>query len=137
MTDPAVKHLVEVLVEDMRVRTSGGIERFLTRLALDGGRKDYEAWANDPMTRVFLDAVKALADTVPLAEPNDHGGLAKAFGCLSALRLVERLVEDPTRVFPGIYDGAGSLMSRSAGPIGPEESYDTPADTETNPEKED
>ena len=129
MTDPAVKHLVEVLTADVRVRMSGGIERFLTRLALDGGRKDYEEWAASPMTRTFLDAVKSLADTVPLAEPSDHGGLAKAFGCLSALRLVVNLVEDPTKVFPSIYDGAGMLMSRTVDGT-PIASYETPPTSE-------
>jgi len=129
MTDPAVKHLIDVLIDDMRSHTSGGLERFLTMLALEGGRKDYEEWVSSPMTRVFLGALKSMAETVPLSEASDHAGLAKAFGCMTGMNLVIRLIEDPTRVFPGIYDGAAALMSRQVkGDLN--ETYEAPADGE-------
>lgn len=117
MQDPAVKHLVEVLTEDMRNRMTGGLERFLTALALDGGRKDFEEWASLPWTKVYLDALKSLGDTVPNANPSDHAGLAKAVGCHSGINLAVKLAEDPTRIFPSIYDGAGVLASRAAKPV--------------------
>ena len=112
MTDPAVKHLIEVLVDDMRNRVSGGIERFVTTLAVEGGRKDFEEWAAHPCTVRYLQALKSLSETLPLAEASDHAGLAKAYGMMSGLNLAVRLVEDPTRVFPSIYDGAKNLMAR-------------------------
>lgn len=134
MVDPAVKHLIEVLIDDMRTQTSGGLERFLTTLALDGGRKDYEEWAASPMTRVFLGALKSMAETVPLANASDHAGLAKAFGCMTGLNLVVRLIEDPTRVFPGIYEGAAALMSRQVR-SDLDETYEAPADGEDDSKK--
>ena len=135
MTDPAVKHLVDVLVSDMRTRPSGGVERFLTRLAIDGGRKDYEEWAASPMTRTFLDLVKSLKDTVPLVESSDHAGLAKAFGCMTAFSMVERLIEDPTRVFPSIYDGAPALMARGTAEDVPVAEYSTSPEDENKEDK--
>lgn len=134
MKDPAVKHLVDVLVDDMRTRVSGGLERFITSLAIEGGRKDYEEWARSPQTQVFLGALKSLADTLPLAEASDHAGLAKAFGCMSGINLAIKLIEDPTRVFPSVYDGAGILMSREPGKA-VDETYDTPPEGEVDDTK--
>ena len=130
MIDPAVKHLIDVLLQDQRERYSGGIERFLTVLALEGGRKGHEEWAALPQTKLFLDLLKSLAETVPLNNPSDLGGMAKALGCLSGLNLAIRLIEDPTRVFPGIYDGAGNIMARSTSKAEVQETYETPPEGE-------
>jgi len=130
MVDPAVKHLVDVLLQDQKERYSGGVERFLTNLALEGGRKGHEEWAALPQTRMFLDLLKSLAETVPLNNPSDLGGMAKALGCMSALNLAVRLIEDPTRVFPGIYDGSGVLMNRAMRGEEVSETYDSPPDGE-------
>lgn len=135
MVDPAVKHLVDVLIQDQHERYSGGVERFLTALALEGGRKGHEEWAALPETRLFLDLLKSLADTVPLHNTSDLGGMAKALGCMSGINLVIRLIEDPTRVFPGIYDGAGNIMSRAGRKEDIGETYVAPPENET-PEKE-
>ena len=135
MVDPAVKHLVDVLIQDQRERYSGGVERFLTALALEGGRKGHEEWAALPETRKFLDLLKSLSETVPLNNPSDLGGMAKALGCLSGLSLAVRLIEDPTRVFPGIYDGAGNILSRAGRKDDIGETYVAPPEGETSNEE--
>lgn len=126
MQDPAITHLVNVLLGDLRTRYSGGLERFLTLLASDAGRKSFEEWRSDKVTVVFLDALKALAETSTAGVSADQTGITMAFGVSSGMNLAVRLLEDPTRVFPGIFDGEQSLRERQAAPDTVHETYDQP-----------
>lgn len=104
MLDPAVKQLIDVLLKDQHCRYSGGIERLLLRLSTEAGRESYKSWRNDAVTCLFLDALKALAESGAGGIPTDATGLALAHGSACGINLAIRLMEDPTRVFPSIFD---------------------------------
>lgn len=127
MQDPAVTQLVNVLLADQRSRRIGGVERLLVRLSNEAGRKVFEDWAKLEVTRLFVDALKSLAETYPLQNGTDANGIAMAYGCQSGIGLAVRLIEDPTRVFPSIYDGSANLAERMVQLQPPEPSYKTPA----------
>lgn len=120
MQDPAVEHLTKVLLEDMRTHWSGALERFIVMLASDAGKKAYKEWSQDSVTRLFVGAITALAETCIHEYPDNDRGLALAHGCMSGLAMAARLMDDPTRVFPSIFDGADKLMGRK-----PAENLDT------------
>lgn len=120
MQDPAVAQLVTVLLSDQRTRCSGGIERLLVRLSNETGRKAFEDWSKHEVTKVFLDALKSLAETYPLRDGRD---VAMAYGCQCGIGLAARLLEDPTRVFPSIFDGTASLAERMTQVASVEPSY--------------
>jgi hypothetical protein len=127
MQDPAVKHLIDVLLDDQRKRYSGGVERLLTRLSTEAGRQSYGEWRKDPLTVLFLDALKAMAETGAGGMASDATGLALAHGSLCGLGLAARLIDDPTRVFPSIFDA--DLRERaesSATAVRVEETYTQP-----------
>lgn len=129
MQDPATKHLVNVLLEDLKTRYSGGLERLLVRLASVAGQEAFGEWSKNPVTKLFRDALDSLADTCINQFPQSDRDLATAYGCQSGLRLAARLVSDPTRVFPSIFDGEQALVNRPDS-VEPEAGYTTPADGE-------
>ena len=104
MQDPAVKQLIDILLKDQQTRYSGGIERLLLNLSTVEGQQSYREWKALPVTALFLDALKSLAETGAGGIPADNMGLALAHGSTSGLNLAVRLMEDPTRVFPSIFD---------------------------------
>lgn len=140
MLDPAVKQLVDVLLKDQQCRYSGGIERLLTRLSSEAGRESYKAWRGDAVTCLFLDALKALAESGAGGIPTDATGLALAHGSACGLNLAIRFMEDPTRVFPSIFDAdlRGRAMDAANAPHiqetyeQPPDGYQTPDDGGTN-----
>ena len=131
MQDPAVKCLIDVLLKDQQSRYSGGVERFLLNLSSEAGRESYQAWRNNPVTALFLDALKALAETGAGSIPTDPTGLALAHGSACGLNLAVRLMEDPTRVFPSIFDAdlRGKVEAAASMPH-IEETYNQPPDGE-------
>lgn len=128
MQDPAVRQLLDVLIKDQQTRHSGGVERLLSNLSTDTGRQSYSSWRGDPVTRLFLDALKALAETGAGGIPTDPTGLALAHGSACGMNLAVRLIEDPTRVFPSIFDGDIRDRAAEASAAGPHisETYDQP-----------
>lgn len=112
MQDPAVTKLIDVLTDDMRTRHSGGIERFLSSIATEAGQKAFRDWSAEPVTRLFLDALKALSETSVSMFPDTDRGMAVAYGCQSGISMAARLLEDPTRVFPSVFDGVNNLLNR-------------------------
>lgn len=131
MQDPATRHLVDVLLEDLETRYSGGIERLLVRLSSTAGREAFDEWSKNPVTKLFKDALDSLADTCVNRFPQTDRDLATAFGCQSGLRMAARLVSDPTRVFPSIFDGEDALTNRPV-QVEPTASYATPGEHEDN-----
>lgn len=130
MQDPAITQLVNVLLADQRSRHTGGVERLLVRLSSETGREVFEEWSKLEVTRMFLDALKSIAETYPLQNTADSNGIAMAFGCQSGIGLAVRLIEDPTRVFPSIFDGTKNLAARMSQLQMPEPAYVTPPDGE-------
>ena len=130
MTDPAIRNLIAVLLADQRTRTAGGIERLLKNLSTEQGRESWREWRANPVTVTFLDALRALAE----AQLHGHDGnkltdLALAYGAMSGVGLAARLIDDPRRVFPSIFDGEEALAKRGAAidhVMMPGESYSTP-----------
>ena len=90
----------------------------------------FEEWSKLEVTRMFLDALKSIAETYPLQNTADSNGIAMAFGCQSGIGLAVRLIEDPTRVFPSIFDGTKNLAARMSQLQMPEPAYVTPPDGE-------
>ena len=134
MQDPAVKQLIDVLLADQKTRYTGGVERLLARLSSDAGRQSYQSWRSDPLTALFLDALKALAETGAGGIPTDPTGLALAHGSACGINLAIRLIEDPTRVFPSIFDR--DLTDRAAKAPSVHhinETYEQPPDDFTEP----
>lgn len=130
MQDPAVSQLINVLLADQRSRHSGGVERLLVRLSTEAGREAFEEWSKSEVTRMVLDALKSVAETYPLQNAADSNGIAMAYGCQSGIGLAVRLVEDPTRVFPSIFDGTRSLAARMVQTSNLETTYSTPPEGE-------
>ena len=112
MQDPAVKQLISVLLADQRTRYSGGIERFLRLLSTKEGQESWKKWRDNEVTRLFLDAMKALAETGAAGVDTNPTGLALSHGVMCGVNMAVRMCEDPTRVFPSIFDGEDSLMSK-------------------------
>lgn len=135
MQDPAVTKLMDVLTDDMRTRHSGGIERFLVSITTEAGQKAFREWSAEPVTRLFLDALKSMSETSVNQYPDTDRGLAVAFGCQSGLSMAARLIEDPTRVFPSVFDGVHNLLNRKpANTVG--QGYVTPPDGASGGDKE-
>lgn len=126
MQDPAISHLVGVLLADQQTRHSGGIERFLARLSTQQGRESWEAWKANPVTQVVIDALKSLSETGIGGIEQTPIGLALRHGVLCGMGMAVRLCEDPTRVFPSIFDGEKNLAGRQPAPDHVPEDYTTP-----------
>ena len=126
MTDPAVTHLVNVLLEDQRSRYSGGLERFLQKLSSAAGKEAYEDWKKNEVTKLFLDALKSYSEVCVTGFPDSDRGLALAYGCQCGIRMALRLIDDPTRVFPSIFDGEGRLGKQNKEDV--EVDYSAPPD---------
>lgn len=124
MQDPAVQNLVSALLANQRSRYTGGVERLIVRLSTPEGREAWEEWKTHPVTVLALDALKSLTEVVPNQFQSDSTGVALAHGAACGAGLAARLLEDPTRVFPSIFDlgHAGQSDSTSV----PMESYATP-----------
>lgn len=129
MQDPAVQNLLSVLQADQRSRYSGGIERFLKHLSTSAGRESWEEWRRSPVTQLIIDAVKSMSDVVPNQYSSDSHGIALSHGAVCGVNLAVRLMDDPTRVFPSIFDGEDALNSRQVAIQEPTAGYnDPPAD---------
>lgn len=122
MRDPATDRLISALLSNAQERYSGGIERLLRFLSGEDGRVQFQAWRHDPTTELFVDAIKSLIDTCAAGIPQDPTGVAVAYGVTSGVNLAVRLLDDPTRVFPSMFEMPDS--PRVSGPV--VEKYTTP-----------
>lgn len=136
MTDPAIQNLVTVLLEHQRVRTAGGLERFLKNLSTQAGQESWRAWRADPVTCLVVDALKAMAEVQPRGyDAATPTGLALAHGALCGASLAAKLIDDPTSVFPSIFDGEEKLRKAAEAPASFDgDGYVAPPATEVEPE---
>ena len=122
MRDPATDTLIQALLSNAQERYSGGLERLLTFLSGEDGRLRFEEWRRHPTTVLFLDAIKSLTDTCAAGLQRDPTGIAVAYGVTSGINLAARLIDDPTRVFPSMFERPGT--SKFSGPV--VEKYNSP-----------
>lgn len=118
MTAPAAVRVPRSGHEGLATPASGvlALRRALSRTEmLDTFRK----WADDPMTKLVLSAVRDLAVNGPLSL--DVQEMAAQYGVTSGLNLAAQLMDDPSVVFPELFTGIDS----SPGVL-PEENYGTP-----------
>lgn len=131
MTDPAIQNLVAVLLEHQRIRAAGGLERFLKNLSTQAGQESWRAWRDDPVTRLVVDALKAMAEVQPRGYDTTPTGLALAHGALCGASLAAKFIDDPTSVFPSIFDGEEKLAKAAQPPVVLQDGgYVAPPDTE-------
>ena len=131
MTDPAIQNLVATLLEHQRVRAAGGLERFLKNLSTQAGQESWRAWRADPVTCLVVDALKAMAEVQPRGyDAATPTGLALAHGALCGASLAARLIDDPTSVFPSIFDGEEKLRKATEVPVNFDSGYTAPPATE-------
>jgi hypothetical protein len=117
VTDPAIQNLVTVLLEHQRVRMAGGLERFLKNLSTQVGQESWRAWRADPVTCLVVDALKAMVEVQPRGyDATTPTGLALAHGALCGASLAAKLIDDPTSVFPSIFDGEEKLRKAAEAP---------------------
>ena len=117
MTTPGAIRVPMSGHEGLAAPASGvlALRRHLSRAEmLDTFRK----WADDPMTKLVLSAVRDLAVNGPLSL--DVKETAVQYGEASGLNLAAQLMDDPSVVFPELFTGIGSSPKRL-----PEENYET------------
>lgn len=117
MTTPGAIRVPMSGHEGLAAPASGvlALRRHLSRAEmLDTFRK----WADDPMTKLVLSAVRDLAVNGPLSL--DVKEMAVQYGVTSGLNLAAQLMDDPSVVFPELFTGIGSSSGRL-----PEENYET------------
>ena len=117
MTTPGAIRVPMSGHEGLAAPASGvlALRRHLSRAEmLDTFRK----WADDPMTKLVLSAVRDLAVNGPLSL--DVKEMAAQYGVTSGLNLAAQLMDDPSVVFPELFTGIGSSPKRL-----PEENYET------------
>ena len=117
MTTPGAIRVPMSGHEGLAAPASGvlALRRHLSRAEmLDTFRK----WADDPMTKLVLSAVRDLAVNGPLSF--DVKETAVQYGVTSGLNLAAQLMDDPSVVFPELFTGIGSSSGRL-----PEENYET------------
>ena len=117
MTTPGAIRVPMSGHEGLAAPASGvlALRRHLSRAEmLDTFRK----WADDPMTKLVLSAVRDLAVNGPLSL--DVKETAVQYGVASGLNLAAQLMDDPSVVFPELFTGIGSSPNRL-----PEENYET------------
>ena len=117
MTTPGAIRVPVSGHEGLAAPASGvlALRRHLSRAeTLDTFRK----WADDPMTKLVLSAVRDLAVNGPLSL--DVKETAVQYGVTSGLNLAAQLMDDPSVVFPELFTGIGSSPKRL-----PEENYET------------
>ena len=117
MTTPGAIRVPMSGHEGLAAPASGvlALRRHLSRAEmLDTFRK----WADDPMTKLVLSAVRDLAVNGPLLL--DVKETAVQYGVASGLNLAAQLMDDPSVVFPELFTGIGSSPKRL-----PEENYET------------
>ena len=117
MTTPGAIRVPMSGHEGLAAPASGvlALRRHLSRAEmLDTFRK----WADDPMTKLVLSAVRDLAVSGPLSL--DVKEVAVQYGVTSGLNLAAQLMDDPSVVFPELFTGIGSSSGRL-----PEENYET------------
>ena len=115
MRDPATDILIQSLLTNAQERYSGGLERLLSYLSGEDGRKRFEEWRELPATKLFVDAIKSLTDTCAAGIQSDPTGIAVAYGVTSGINLAARLLDDPTRVFPSMFEKPSS--TKFSGPV--------------------
>ena len=117
MTTPGAIRVPMSGHEGLAAPASGvlALRRHLSRAEmLDTFRK----WADDPMTKLVLSAVRDLAVNGPLSL--DVKEMAVQYGVTAGLNLAAQLMDDPSVVFPELFTGIGSSSGRL-----PEENYET------------
>ena len=117
MTTPGAIRVPVSGHEGLAAPASGvlALRRHLSRAeTLDTFRK----WADDPMTKLVLSAVRDLAVNGPLSL--DVKETAVRYGVTSGLNLAAQLMDDPSVVFPELFTGIDSASRRL-----PEENYET------------
>ncbi len=82
----------------------------------------FRKWAEDPMTKLILSAVRDLAVNGPLAL--DVKETAVQYGVTAGLNLAAQLMDDPSVVFPELFVGIDSSSQAL-----PEENYETSVGT--------
>jgi hypothetical protein len=122
MRDPATDVLIQSLLSNAQERYSGGLERLLSYLSGGDGRERFEEWRRLPATELFVAAIKSLTDTCASGIQSDPTGIAVAYGVTSGINLAARLLDDPTRVFPSMFEKPGT--AKFSGPVA--ETYRAP-----------
>jgi hypothetical protein len=122
MRDPATDTLIQSLLSNAQTRYSGGLERLLSFLSGQDGRERFNEWRRHPTTNLFIEALRSLTDTCATGLQNDPTGIAVAYGVTSGVNLAIRLLDDPTRVFPSMFELPGKATA--AGPV--VEKYNAP-----------
>ena len=120
MTTPGAIRVPTSGHEGLATPASGvlALRRTLSRAEmLDAFRK----WAEDPMTKLVLSAVRDLATNGPLSF--DVKETAVQYGVTSGLNLAAQLMDDPSVVYPELFTGIDSSSMRL-----PEENYETSTD---------
>lgn len=126
MENPSIQGVRRVVASAFAARAPGGIRRFIELLSTPEGEKSYRRWREDPMTALFLGAIRDLADSGIL--PNvDPTTVAVEYGYSCGVHLAGRLIDDPTRVFPAVFDGDKAASAQSPSAV-PDESYSTSPD---------
>lgn len=117
MTTPAAVRIPATGHEGLATPASGALA--LRRALRPASTLDsFRRWADDPMTKLVLSAVRDLAVNGPASL--DMEGAAAQHGVTSGLCLAAQLMDDPSVVYPELFTGIESSLPRA-----PEENYET------------
>ena len=94
------------------------VAEILKRFAPVRSAGDFVEWRRNPMTMLFIDALREMAVAPPPGYVS-QGDLCVDYGLTSGLTLAASLMDDPSLVFPYLFSeatpGPGSTGSNDAG----------------------
>lgn len=117
MTTPAAVRVPGAGHEGLATPASG-VVALRRALSAQGSLDSFRRWANDPMTRLVLSAIRDLSVFGPPGV--DESGIAVQYGMTAGLNLAAQLIDDPSVVYPELFTGVMSEGVRI-----PDENYTT------------